>query len=367
MSIVTEVRCSGLSRVMACTGPLILEHLPDEDSAPAKEGTAAGRLLQHMAEGTEPGTHAENGVMFDSDMHFYIPKVFERILEAKAEDSPILCEQRIDWVTRSGIMIRGQYDQSFVGKDGKLYIDDLKYGWGIVEPRLNWQLLGYAVGEMIRRQQYFTSVVLRIHQPRPYHEEGWTRTWEISYEELLQYKEQIEARMDQIAAGSRELTTGSHCKYCPANHACPAFNRAFFSSVDYVLTHHEKDNVTNDHLAVQLQLIERIEEIVKIKKDSLTQLATYRIREGGIIPGFVMEQSYGDRKWKSQVTPKALELLTGKKLVVEEMLSPAKAEKMGLPKELIATMVERPFKGVKVVRGDAGKMADKIFNNKKSS
>lgn len=348
---------------MTCPGSLFFENLPpEEDSAPAKEGTAAGRYLQHILEGTAPGTHCENGVMFDDDMKFHTAEVAKRVLE-KSQGSPVLCEQRVDWMTQSGIPIRGQYDASFVGFDGKLYVDDLKYGWGIVEVRNNWQLLGYAIGEVIRRQQAFPSIVLRIHQPRPHHEDGSTREWEISYEELLSYKEMIEGRMMEIARGVNELVTGPKCKYCPAAALCPALNRALYNGIDVALGDFHQDNISEAVLARQLDEISRAEEVLKIRKDSLNALAVHRIQQGAIIPGYMMEKSYGDRKWKPGVSPKAIEVLTGKKIIEEKMMSPAQAEKLGISKEFIASLVERHFIGNKVKKGDAGKMADKIFNN----
>lgn len=361
MKQITEVRCSGLARPMTCAGSLFFTDLPpQEDSVPAKEGTAAGRLLQHYLESTEPGTHCENGVMYDDDMKYYTKSIAEEIM-AKS-NGQVLCETRIDWMTPSGITVRGQYDISYV-KDGKLHIEDLKYGWGLVEVKENWQLLGYAIGEIIRRKDVFSSIVFKIHQPRPHHEDGPTRSWEIGYNELLYYKNQIDARMAEIASGLNELVTSNKCLHCPAASACPAFNRAFYSAVDYTLTHHQQDNISDEVVARQLELIERIEEIVKIKKSSLNQLAVHRINNGGIIPGYTMEKSFGDRKWKPGISPKAIQVLTGKKIVKEEMLSPAQAEKLGVPKDLISSLVERHFVGLKVKKGDSGKMADKIFNN----
>jgi hypothetical protein len=365
MKTVTEIRCSGLSRPMTCAGSLFFENLPEqEDSGPAKEGTAAGRLLQHFLEDTEPGTHCENGVPFDDDMRFYTTDVAKDI-HAKSGVSEILCEKRIDWQTRSGIWIRGQYDVSYVGQDSKLYIDDLKYGWKIVDPKENWQLLGYAIGEVIRRNYPFEKIVMRIHQPRPHHEDGPIRSWEISYEQLLEYKEKIELRMDQIAAGLKELVTSEKCKYCPAAaSACTAFNRAFYHGVDYVLGDFKQDSLNDKEISFQLDLMGRINELMKIKKESIEQLAVSRIKSGAIIPGYMTEESYGDRKWKPGISPKVIEVLTGKNIVKQEMLSPAQAEKVGVPKDLVKTYVDRHFLGLKLAKKDANKLGDQIFGKK---
>lgn len=362
MKQITEIRASGLSRVMTCLAHLGFEnlHVPEEHEA-AAEGTAAGEYLAHLL--TRPNqiipSHASNGVEFDDDMRFHAKNVADEILPYA--QSQVLCETRIDWVTRSRIVLRGQYDASYV-RDGKLYVDDLKYGWRHVEVFENWQLLAYAIGEVIRRQMPFEKIVMRIFQPRPHHEDGPVRAWEITYEELLGYKEQIEQRFLQIAAGNREAVTSAKCKYCTGSaEACSAFNKTFYSSLEYVLEDFKQDSLNDKEISEQLNLIARATDVLKIKSDSLNQLAISRVANGGIIPGYVMEKNYGDRKWKKGISPLVIKTLTGKDITAQEMLSPAKAEKLGVPKELVAKYVERYFVGNKLVRKDTSKLGNKIF------
>lgn len=355
-----EIRCSKLARPMTCAGSLFLTGTPDEENAAAKEGTAFGELLRLKLEEKPVPTHASNGIQFDSDMEFYSGPLAREIAE-RAAGNPISCETRIDWTTRSGIKICGSYDVSFASGPDDLYVDDAKYGWGIVEVKENWQLLGYAIGEVIRQQRAFKRIHLRIRQPRPHHEEGPDREWVLTYEELLHYKEVIETRMDQIALGYRDLTTSKHCKYCPsAGDSCPAINKAFYRGLEFT---HEfvQDKMSEKELSFHLDLVNRADELIKIKKDSLNALAVHRIKNGAIIPGYITESSYGHRKWKKDVDPKAVETLTGRKLMTSALISPAQAEKLGINKEFLETLVEMPFLGQKVVKKDAGKSADKIF------
>lgn len=365
MKKISVIRCSGLSRPMVCAGSLFFEGLPEQETnEAAKEGTAAGEYLERLlVRGHEAfPTHAANGVQFDDDMKFYTTDIAKEI--SFRAQSKILCEQRIDWVTRSGITISGSYDVSYV-HEGKLYIDDLKYGWKIVEPKENWQLLGYAIGEVIRQGVAFDRIVMRIHQPRPHHEDGPTREWEITYDQLLEYKEQIEARMDKISGGFAELVTSEKCKYCPAAaSACTAFNRSVFHGIDYVLSDFKQDELNEKEVAFQLDLLDRVTEVLKIKSDSIKQLAVSRIKNGAIIPNYITEDSYGDRKWKKDVSPEVIETLTGKNIVEKVMLSPAKAEKLGVPKELVAGFVDRYFIGQKLARRDVAAMGAKIFGGK---
>ncbi len=352
------IRCSNLARPMVCAGSLFFKDLPPEETnSAAEEGTAAGEYLRLILEGKPIPTHASNKIQFDSDMEFFTRPIANKIIADT--QSPILCEQRIDWKTRSGITIQGSYDISYV-MDGNLHVEDLKYGWGLVEVNDNWQLLGYAIGEVIRQGKAFPKIILRIHQPRPHHEDGPTRTWELTYAELLEYKEKIELRMEKIANGYQDLTTSPKCKYCPAAVACPAISKAFYRGIEVV---HDfiQDNLSDQELSFQLDLIARVSEVLKIKNDSIKALAIDRIKGGKIIPNYVTEASYGDRKWKKDISPEVIETMTGKKVVKQEMLSPAQAEKAGVPKDFVAALVERHFVGNKVVRKDSTAIGNKIF------
>lgn len=358
-----EIRCSQLARPMACAGFTSFRDLPRSESSPAaEEGTACGELLERRLLGHEIPRQARNGVYFDDDMHFYTTPIVEEINARRNSD--VLCEQPIDWRTRSGVWIRGKYDLSFVA-NGALYIDDLKYGWGIVEAKKNWQLLGYAIGEVIRRGTAFEKIILRIHQPRPHHEDGSTREWVLTYGELLDYKEQIEQRMEQIVAGQNQLQTGAQCRYCPAaGEACPAFNRLFYRGLE-VSTEFTQDQIDEGELSRQLDQVTRAMEVLKIKQDSLNELAVNRLKQGKIIPGYLTESRYGDRQWKSGISPQVIEVLTGKKIVEQVMLSPAKAEKAGVPKDFVNKLVDRRFLGQRIVKKDATDLGNKIFGNEK--
>lgn len=362
MKVINDIHCSGLARPMTCMGSLFFELPKQEGGTAAAEGTAAGEFLQHLLEGKLAPSHAKNGVFFDQDMRFYAECTAKEI-QSKAQ-SKVLCETQIDWRTRSGIWIKGKYDASFV-REGALYIDDLKYGWNIVDAENNWQLIGYAIGEILRRNEYFETIVMRIHQPRPHHEDGSIREWGVSYDQLLALKEQIEKKCEQIASGMSELVTSSKCKYCPAApSACTAFNRSFFASVDYVLHHVFQDDITEKEVTFQLDLLSRVNDVLKIKSDSLHQLAIDRIKQGKVIPDYAIESSYGNREWKKEVSPEVIQMLTGFDVTSKSMLSPAKCEKLGISEELIANFTERFFKGQKLKYSNHSKLGDKIFGKK---
>ena len=356
-----EIRCSQLARPMVCAGYVLLKLPESPSNDAAKEGTAAGEYLERLLLNTPISEIASNGVYFSDDMKFYTTPIYNDMVERAADE--IRCETRIDWQTRSGIWIRGQYDACFVDTNGRLCIEDLKYGWGIVEVEKNWQLLGYAIGEVIRRGQSFEEISFKIHQPRPHHEDGSSREWVLKYSELLEYKELIETRMQEIVDGRRDLQTSSKCRYCMgAAEACPAFNRLFYRALE-VSTDFCQDSINNDELSIQLDQIKRAEEVLKIKKDSLTELGTSRINKGEIIKGYIREEKYGNRTWNKGIGPDAIKMMTGVDVIESSVMSPAKAEKAGVDKKLVKQLSKRHFAGVKLVKKDSTDVGNKIFGN----
>ena len=356
-----EIRCSGLARPMVCAGYVFLDLPKSETNPAAEEGTAAGEYLQRLLENQPIPESAKNGVYFDSDMKFYTTPISENIkLRAKSE---VLCEQRIDWVTRSGIKIRGQYDAAFVDNNGYLCIEDLKYGWGIVDVKENWQLIGYAIGEVVRRGQAFEKISFTIHQPRPHHEDGDTRNWTITYSELLEYKEKIETRMTEIANGRNDLQTSDKCRYCMgAAEACPAFSRLFYRALE-VSTEFYQDRLNNDEISRQLDQAKRAEEAIKIKKDSLVELGASRIKAGQIIPGYIQVDKFSNRKWNNGISPESIKMMTGKNVIETNFMTPAKAEKAGVSKKLVKQLTSTQRVGVKLEKKDSSDVGNKIFGN----
>ena len=344
---------------MVCAGYSYLDLHQTEGGPAAKEGTACGEYLQHLLEGTPIPAQASNGVFFDDDMKFHCKPIAQDMVNRAADQ--ILCETRIDWQTRSGIMIKGQYDAAFVDDRGYLCIEDLKYGWGIVEAFENWQLLGYAIGEVIRRGRAFTHISLKIHQPRPHHENGPSREWLLTYEELLGYKERIDARMDALAGGERTLTTSDKCKYCEgAAEACPAFNRLFYRALE-VSTEFHQDSLSDTEVADQLDHVKRAKDVIKIKEDSLTELAISRIKGGKIIPNYVQTKKHGNRSWKGGINADTIKAMTGKDVTQTTLLTPAKAEKLGIPRKLVSQLTEKKFLGIKLEKKDTTEIGNDIF------
>lgn len=365
MKEVTKIRASSLDRAMKCAAFLRLETLEFEQTDVAKEGEAAGELLMYKVAGTKVPQKAKNGLYFDTEMEYWSDKMKIHIpVSAQAE---VKC----GWQTRSGIWITGRYDFSWISDDSRiLYVDDYKYGYGLIEVERKWQLIAYAIGEVIRRGKAFEKITMRIIQPRPHHDDGPVRAWTITYEELLDLKEEIEARCLKIVEGFSEAATSKECKWCVGTaEQCAAFNHAFYNAIDFVHKDFVRDSLTEQDISSQLDLIKRAADVIKIRSEGLTELARVRCREGKVIPNYVLKDKYGHNVWKDGMTAEFIKQFSGFDIMEKVPMSPAQAAKeLKMPEMLITSMTKRPFRGVTLVKKDAAKDAEKTFaeiNNKK--
>lgn len=376
MKELRELRCSSLHRFMNCVGHLSLStHEPNEAGDAAKEGTAIGEYLTAMihqkTDKPNFGVAASNDVFINDEMKFHAGNTYRALVES-ANGAVIESEERIDWMADS-TTIRGQFDISYYTggemKDGylqgvTLHVEDLKYGYGIVEVEENWQLLGYAIGQhmnLLSKGIYVGNIVLRIHQPRAYHEQGTVRTWTISKEQLMAYYYSIINQVRRFVSGDKTLTTSNSCKYCDAAAHCPALNRAFHNSLDVILDDYTEKELTNDDLSHLLDMVDRANEIVKIKHTSLKNLAISKLMNNQIVPSYGMVQKYGDRRWKDGVDATTIKMMTGIDVTKTDIMSPAQAEKAGVNKKLVEQLAIKPSKGFELGRVDINKKADKLF------
>lgn len=372
-----EVRCSALARFMTCVGHLKLNlREPNEEGDAAREGTAVGEYLTAMIkQKTETptfGVTASNGYFVNDEMKYHALETYRNMVTT-AQGNLIESEERIDWATDAGT-IRGQFDGSFViggRQEGDyrvgctLYVDDLKYGWKIHEAREHWQLLGYAIGQhkrLLQKGIYIDDVVLRIHQPRPYHPEGKIREWRITKDELLNYYHMIVGQLREYTTNNKTLITGNACAYCDAASACPALNKAFHNAVDIVMRDYTEKELTNQDLSDLIGILERAEDVIDIKAKSIKQLAVSRLQNNQMIPGYGMIQKFGDRKWKDGVNAESVKMMTGVDLMKSEMMSPNQAEKAGVNKKLTEQLTMKPSKGFEITKMNVTEQADKLFN-----
>jgi hypothetical protein len=108
-------------------------------------------------------------------------------------------------------------------KPSILEVTDYKYGRGhVVEPEWNEQGLFYALGVVLATKKRADQVLITIVQPRAPHPEGIVRTWECSWQDLIDFKETLLEKARATQDPDSELVVGYWCDFCPALAVCPA-------------------------------------------------------------------------------------------------------------------------------------------------
>lgn len=344
-----------LPRLMVCIGSRLMPSpMPQGGNKEQRdEGNAAHWLAEQIFKGHNPppGTVAPNGYVITDDMVEHVCSYVDAIDCGELE-----CDTSY---SGQGWEVRGRADHlKYRVATLTLTIDDFKYGWRIVEPDENYTLLSHAIGWCIRTGTRPDRIVLRIHQPRPYHSDGPLREWHCNYEQLMGYYDRIANR---LANPTDELVTSlSQCVKCHARYDCRAFDQAAYNAIDVMGTAFD-DTLPKHVLTYEYSLFTQAEAMIKIAREAREELISHRIKTGEVFDGYSLEQRYGQRRWKPGLTGHALSLASGKDLVKDGIVTPAEAERRGVPKEVIDKLVDRPLIDPKLKAIDVDAKARQIF------
>ena len=242
----------------------------------------------------------------------------------------------------------------------QLTVDDFKYGWGLISPERNWTLISHAIGWCVKNNTAPDRIVLRIHQPRPYHPDGTLREWSCSHEELMGFWHQINARLSNP---SDELSSGEQCRKCHARFDCRAFDASVYNALDVVQMPFD-DSLPKEVLTEEYALFERAAQIIKIGKEAREELISHRIKMGEVFQGYSLERRYGNRQWKPGLTGKALSIATGLDLSKDGIVTPAEAVRRGMSEEAKEALCSRAMLEPKLKRIDADAKARAVFGDR---
>lgn len=259
-----------------------------------------------------------------------------------------------------------------------LYVIDYKHGAGVaVEAAGNPQLRYYALGALLELKYKAAQVVSVIVQPRCFHADGPIRQDTIPVLELLDWSAELSDAVFQASKASDEfreidrlthavgedrkawwantyLTTGDHCRWCPASPECPKK-----IAQAYEVAGVEFKAVTPSRLGELMALADQLEPWIK----SLRQFAYDVANAGNEVPGWKLVEKRATRKWASE--GRAAEFLQEyiDSPYEKKIITPAEAEKrlkslkVPIPDELVVkessgtTLVPVDDKRASVKRG----------------
>lgn len=321
---------SRLHRNMVCSASIVWEPTfpGSKPGRPALEGRASHWLAQQAylnSSTAEPWVGQDtHGVTIEADMatHVgtYLQDIWSNAGDAATLETPVTME-------RGNARIKGYVDCNWYNvTDGVLHIWELKYGYGLVEVKENWQMIGAAVAllnawyESGHDISCVKTVQFHMVQPRPWHPQGKTRTWSFPAELWRNYANLIFGQAER-AEHNPEATTGAHCLYCKVGDAgvCPALNTATMSAIDITMGDPVYELTPEAH-AAQYELLKRAKDIINTRFASLEQMA---IDKGGV-PGYQVEHPNGAMAWKPGMDPIVVALGMGADIKApEKPLTPA--------------------------------------------
>lgn len=354
---------TNLPRVMNCNGSRLMSSDPrpaDVENTIREEGNAAHWLAsvvfnrKHTIEELTD-RKAPNGVFITPEMAEHVSEYLSTV------DRSSHAMAMMEWeysISGNSWKVNGRLDH-FSYDGGILSIDDLKYGYTIVEPEMNWSMIAHAIGYCVTTLEIPHTIVFTVHQPRAPHYDGTVRSWTISYQQLTELYQRINWTLSNL---SDTLQTGKHCYKCPAFASCPARQEAELNAIETMGLPFNR-MPSDDDLATRMTLISRALEILKQSKDAYETQIIMRLKQGAVIDNYGTKDSYTNREWNEGVTPELIQAITGKDISIKKLPTPKQAENT-LSVEIVNTLARRNFKGTKLVRMSADKRAQMIFGKR---
>lgn len=346
-----KINASDMPRYMQCRGAFKLAPLApkiEREQSQSRIESEAARYALHIAL-TDPnklvvGEKCSNGYILTAEMVDHVSAIASMISHRDMDAT--LWPQKSVNVSIGNLEIDGNIEcVGWNDQTRTLYIDEMKYGWRIVEVSNNWHLISYALAMFIGYGCAFDQVVMTIHQPRPHHPDGPTRSVTMTRDQIAAAHTKILAEM------SDACQTGPECYGCGAAMICPSAEKAAYAAIDASMIA-TSDDVDGGTLGFELIMLERAEEAIKIRKKALDELATHRIKNGEHVAHWTLKNSLSNRKWLDGITADVVKSMSGVDVSDVGIITPSQAEKRGVNKSVIESLTERKSTGFKLVRQD---------------
>lgn len=345
------LRASSAPRWVPCsysTVTLPNQH-PDEDIDAAREGTCAAWVAEcAINDDVNPfdliGETHENGWVVDADMARHA-NGYVKTLSKRAQ---LTAEHYREVQVTPGLKIAGTLDaQSFERRDDDtwwLCIDDLKYGFDIVEPT-SWQLVTYMMlafqtGDI---QGWMNGVSLGIYQPRALHYRGHYRRVHLTMETAKAQMTHVLKRAQQIAENPMWASAGFHCAHCPKAHLCETLGHRVYNATRETREAYHIDP-TGQQIADELKMLNEAEKLIKIRKTAVKAEVEGRLANGKAVPGWARVPRVGKKQFR--FPGEVIEAMTGVSPWEDRKLcTPAELIRRKVPEETVNKLSRVPYVG----------------------
>lgn len=323
--------------------PFERDETPSEEQ---QEGTAAAWVADSVLRGTAAsaeefaGETAPNGWPIDATMIHHVQTYVEIIRR----------HGRVGSETELSLwngMVRGRVDQhAHDSPSGALRVWEFKYGYRIVEPEDNPQLI-LAAGALV--QPHHNLITLAVQQPRPHHPAGPYRKWVITRADLQLELEKLYRAAIRTMDKHPLAIPGHHCAkaYCPRANSCPALATNLYAAYTLMGDTRRGGKLTPAELGAELKFLKMAESLLKARKSACEAEATGRIKNSETIPGWMLEAAEGDRVFT--VPAAMIQAMTGlDPYEAPKLKTPAKLEGEGAAPQTVALLTTKPFTGMRL-------------------
>jgi hypothetical protein len=344
---------------MSCPGSIVLSaDIPNESSEYADEGTFAHDVAADALNYDLPAKHYLDNVSecgrfrVDAEMAAHIQTYLD-VVRCLVDDAPITSATYVETKVRLFKDVWGTAD-AVVVSDDDWHIVDLKYGQGVlVNVEDNPQLMIYALAALSTlRHVHGTPKHIWLHVVQPRHSQGGhsSQCWNVK--RLLNWKyEVLVPAVRRVRRGSKVMSAGDWCRFCPARQSCPEIHRASVEAAQSVFSDVpalreeisgpiKPEDLTPDQLGEVLKVLPTVETWIK----SLRANALARLESGQTVPGYKLVRTSPHRRWTDEATALAELAKMHDYTELVALKSPAKVEKL-LDKQhrkVVGSLVEKP-------------------------
>jgi hypothetical protein len=369
---------SSAHRWMRCAGSVVLnERVPAQPSSRyAQEGTHAHALLAHCLKTGEDALAYVGKAYVDLPAETYEADMCEGVQTA-LDWVKELREEFPDaqgWSERSFVLptqhaageVYGTCDIAiYVPSTTTLYVPDFKFGFRVVDPKDNPQLLHYGLGAMFAMDVPISRLMLGVIQPRAFGVAP-IRWWETDVVGEWDFLAAMETRIYEALEADAEygrtrltlvdpwyktwLTPGEdQCQWCAAGAAgiCPAIEQKALQVVQTSFSAF-KDVPTGTALpkpeTIPLDKVAYILEhkpMVEAWLDSVQTYARTEALSGRQVPGQKIVEAISRRKWEGDPAKIAASLVEISGLPEAEFYEPKLKGITDVEKKLVRAAVER--------------------------
>ena len=349
-----QLRPSSSNMWVKCSAmPRFSKGIADVPTDPAREGTCAAWVAEMMFTNQVQsidellGKSHENGWVVEAEMLEHIQGYYDHVMSRGGD---IVAERQVTF----NEYVQGTPDCYAFVEGGTLYVDDLKYGYQIVEPYKNTQISIYA-GAILNDNPEVKKVVLGIYQPRAFHPSGIYRTWEPDLEEFKKWISFIDMQSRRAQMHDSEANPGDHCGYCNAASTCFALASSLYKA--YNVVSDNRSGVMNpQEISNELTFLETLSKMVEARHSSVKAEASARISNSEFIPNWGLVPKQGRRAFK--VEGLGILALTGVNPYSNKIVTPAELERRGADPDVVKQISYNPQLPAKLVRKD-----NNYFNN----